>query len=67
MLESHRDSLFAVPGVRGTGVTDWRDEAVIVVIVEDRDTVDLRRIPERIEGYRVLVLDEQEIRRLGGL
>ena len=67
VLAAHRDSLFAVPGVRGTGVTDWRDEDVIVVIVEDRETAALTRIPDRLEGYRVLVLDEEEIRRLGGL
>ena len=67
VLRSHTDSLFAIRGVRGTGVTDWREEEVIVVIVEDRETADLSRIPERLEGHRVLVLDSEEIRRWGGL
>ncbi len=67
VLEDHRDSLFAIPGVKATGVTDWRDEAVIVVIVEDRESPAAARIPGRLEGYRVIVLDEEEVRRLGGL
>lgn len=67
VLESHRDSLFSIPGVKGTGVTDWRDEAVIVVIVEDRKTAAVDRIPDRLEGHRVLVVDEEEVRRLGGI
>lgn len=67
VLESHRDSLFAIPGVKGTGVTDWRDEAVIVIIVEDRKTAAVDRIPDRLEGHRVIILDQEEIRRLGGL
>lgn len=66
VLQEHSDSLFAIRGVRGTGVTDWREEEVIVVIVEDRDSTDMSRIPERLEGHRVLVLDEEEIRRWGG-
>ena len=67
VLHAHSDSLFTVSGVRGTGVTDWRGEEVIIVIVEDRSTAALDRIPQRLEGYRVIVLDEPEIRRLGGL
>ena len=67
VLQEHSDSLFAIRGVRGTGVTDWKEEEVIVVIVESRETAEMDRIPARLEGHTVLVLDEEEIRRWGGL
>ena len=55
VLAAHTDSLLALPGVVGTAV-GWCDgERCIKVLVADSNANTRRQIPDRLEGYRVVV------------
>lgn len=54
VLAVHRDSLMAVPGVVGTAIGLCDSERCIKVLVSDSASA-ARRIPTRLDGYRVVV------------
>jgi len=55
VLAAHTDSLTALPGVVGTAIGLCEGERCIKVLVADSNPATKRRIPDRLEGYRVLV------------
>lgn len=55
VLATHTDSLLALPGVVGTAVALCEGERCIKVLVADSSADTRRRIPDRLEGYRVVV------------
>ena len=55
VLAEHRDSLLALPGVVGTAVALCDGERCIKVLLADSNPDTRGRIPDRLEGYRVVV------------
>jgi hypothetical protein len=55
VLATHVDSLMTLPGVVGTAIGLCDGERCIKVLVADSNPDTKRRIPDRLEGYRVLV------------
>lgn len=55
VLAVHTDSLMALPGVVGTAIGLCDGTPCIHVFVTDTATAARRRIPDRLEGYRVEV------------
>ena len=55
VLAAHSDSLMALPGVVGAAVGLCDAERCIKVLVADSNPDTRRRIPARLEGYRVVV------------
>jgi hypothetical protein len=55
VLAAHTDSLMALPGVVGTAIGLCDGERCIKVLLADSNPDTKRRIPDRLEGYRVLV------------
>jgi len=55
VLATHVDSLMALPGVVGTAIGLCGAERCITVLVADSNPGTKRRIPTRLEGYRVRV------------
>jgi hypothetical protein len=55
VLATHADSLMALPGVVGTAIGLCEGERCIKVFLTDSNPGTRRRIPDRLEGYRVLV------------
>jgi hypothetical protein len=55
VLATHVDSLMALPGVVGTAIGLCDGERCITVLVADSNPDTKRRIPTRLEGYRVRV------------
>jgi hypothetical protein len=51
--ERHESSIMGVPGVVGVGIGECEGEPCIRVFVEDRTPELERRIPERLEGFKV--------------
>jgi hypothetical protein len=51
--ERHETSIMSVPGVVGVGIGESEGEPCIRVFVEDRTPELQRRIPERLEGFKV--------------
>ncbi len=54
VLAAHTDSLMALPGVVGTAIGLCDGERCIKVFLADSGADTKRRIPARLEGYRVL-------------
>ena len=54
VLAAHTDSLMALPGVVGTAVGLCDGERCIKVLLADSTTATRRRIPPRLDGYRVV-------------
>ena len=54
VLAAHTDSLMALPGVVGTAIGLCGAERCIKVFLADSSPDTKRRIPARLEGYRVL-------------
>ncbi len=54
VLAAHSDSLMALPGVVGTAIGLCDGERCIKVFLADSGADTKRRIPARLEGYRVL-------------
>ncbi len=54
VLAAHNDSLMALPGVVGTAIGLCDGERCIKVLLADSGADTKRRIPARLEGYRVL-------------
>jgi len=54
VLAEHTDSLMALPGVVGTAVGLCDGERCIKVLLADSTTATRRRIPSRLDGYRVV-------------
>lgn len=54
VLAAHNDSLMALPGVVGTAIGLCDRERCIKVFLADSGADTKRRIPARLEGYRVL-------------
>ena len=54
VLAAHNDSLMALPGVVGTAIGLCDGERCIKVLLADSGQETRRRIPTRLEGYRVL-------------
>jgi len=55
VLAAHTDSLMAIPGVVGTAVGLCDGERCIKVLLADSNPETKRKIPGRLEGYRVVV------------
>jgi hypothetical protein len=55
VLAAHSDSLMALPSVVGTAVGLCEGERCIKVLLADSNPDTQRRIPARLEGYRVVV------------
>jgi hypothetical protein len=55
VLAAHTDSLMALPGVVGTAIGSCGSERCITVLLADSNPETKRRIPERLEGFRVRV------------
>ena len=55
VLAAHRDSLMALPGVVGTAIGLCAGERCIKVLLGDSSAEAKRRIPTRLDGYRVEV------------
>ena len=55
VLTAHRDSLLALPGVVGTAVGLCDGERCIKVLLSDASAAGRQRVPERLEGFRVVV------------
>jgi len=55
VLAAHTDSLMALPGVVGTAIALYDGERCIKVLLVDASPATKGRIPERLEGYRVVV------------
>jgi hypothetical protein len=53
VLAAHTDSLMALPGVVGTAIGLCEGERCIKVMLADSTPETKRRIPTRLEGYRV--------------
>lgn len=54
VLAAHTDSLMALPGVVGTAIALCDGERCIKVFLADSNPDTKRRIPARLEGYRVV-------------
>jgi hypothetical protein len=54
VLAAHTDSLMALPGVQGTAIGLCDGERCIKVMLADSSPATKRRIPARLEGYRVV-------------
>src|SRR2546423_3486147 len=54
VLAAHSDSLMALPGVVGTAIGLCDGERCIKVFLADSSPDTKRKIPARLEGYRVL-------------
>lgn len=54
VLAAHTDSLMALPGVVGTAIGLCDGERCIKVLLADSTPETKRRIPARLEGYRVV-------------
>jgi hypothetical protein len=54
VLAAHSDALMALPGVVGTAIGLCDRERCIKVFLADSSPDTKRRIPARLEGYRVL-------------
>ena len=54
VLAAHSDSLMALPGVVGTAIGLCDGERCIKVLLADSSPDTKKRIPARLEGYRVL-------------
>lgn len=54
VLAAHNDSLLALPGVVGTAIALCDGEHCIKVLLADSNPDTRRRIPPRLEGYRVV-------------
>ena len=55
VLAAHTDSLMKLPGVVGTAVGLCEGERCIKVLITDSSSRIKSRIPQRLEGYRVVV------------
>lgn len=55
VLADHTDSLMAIPGVVGTAVALCDGGRCIKVLLADSNPETKRKIPARLEGYRVVV------------
>jgi len=55
VLAAHTDSLMMLPGVVGTAVGLCDGQRCIKVLLADTSAAAKARIPERLEGYRVVV------------
>jgi hypothetical protein len=55
VLAAHTDSLLTLPGVVGTAVGLCDGERCIKVLVADSNADTRRRIPDKLEGYRVVI------------
>ena len=55
VLETHTDSLMALPGVVGTAIGLCDDDTCIRVFLADSSAEARRKIPARLEGYPVKV------------
>jgi hypothetical protein len=65
VMEAHVDELMAIPGVAGVaiGALDDGTPCIKVMVVEDTDEL-RRRIPERLEGHPVVIVESGAFRPL---
>jgi hypothetical protein len=65
VMESHVDSLMAIPGVVGVAIGALDDGSPCIRVLVVRDTPELRRlIPEKLEGFPVVIDETGRIRAL---
>lgn len=67
VMNSHVDSLMAIPGVTGVAIGELKDGTPCIQVLVFRDTKDVRKsIPTAIEGYPVDIIVSGEIRPMDG-
>ena len=64
VLSEHTDSLMSLPGVVGTAQGECEGDPCIRVLVVEKTSELLGRIPSAIEGYTVDVVETGEIKAL---
>jgi len=62
VLASHNDSLLSLPGVMGTAIGLCESERCITVYLKDSAAATSKKVPERLEGYRVKLEVSGEVR-----
>ena len=67
VLADHNPVLLEMPGVMGTGVTDWQEREVILILVESKSDPAVEELPESLEGHPVFVVDRAEVEAWTGL
>jgi len=55
VLAAHTDALLALPGVVGTAIALCDGERCIKVLMAEANPQTKAKIPDRLEGYRVVV------------
>lgn len=66
VLKKNTDSLLSIPGVRGVAVGESGGKPCILVLVNQKTTEVMTKIPAQLEGYPVVVEETGTIRPLGG-
>jgi hypothetical protein len=64
VLKKNTDSLLAIPGVQGVAVGESGGKPCILVLVNQKTTDIVKKIPSQLEGYPVVVEETGTIRRL---
>ena len=62
--EKYQDQLMALPGVIGVGIGAENNEHVIKVLVIKQTKKLARKIPKKLETYKVVIEETGEIRAL---
>ena len=65
VLDEHADGLMSLPGVVGVMQGERKGKPCIKVLVTQRTSGVLQRIPQSIEGYPVVIKETGEIRAIG--
>ncbi|MDZ7369903.1 MAG: hypothetical protein ONB12_01885 [candidate division KSB1 bacterium] len=64
VVAKHRDFFMRIPGITGIGVGREGEKEVIVVLVIKSCRKLLRRIPEELEGFPVVVRESGAVQAL---
>lgn len=60
----YTEKIMKIPGVIGLGIGEEEGETVIKVFVVKKAEEVQRRVPDRLEGYRVVLMETGTIRAL---
>jgi len=64
VLKSHTDELMAIPGVVGVAEGESHGRPCIRVFVTDQSSKYLIKLPDVIDGYRLLVVESGNFKAL---
>jgi len=65
VLKDHADELMAMPGVEAVAVGESCGKRCIIVFVADISSSLIKRIPDNIEGFRIMVEKSGKFQALG--